>query len=173
MKKGKKKYPKKVITHTTKREYFTPKKEKIGHDVKVMEIGPRDDEWKKMLDDFYQPDWLRDVQKLIRQQHKLRAVKLFKEKSCYSLMESKKAVEGWIERGNWSGTTFVRPNRLDLAFQNAMGLTVDQAKKKWMDERERFMEWYNEHPDIICVTLDSAFNIAREYLEVIKKECNY
>ena len=45
MKKGKKKYPKKVITHTTKREYFTPKKEKIGHDVKVMEIGPRDRDW--------------------------------------------------------------------------------------------------------------------------------
>ena len=146
MKKGKKKYPKKVITHTTKREYFTPKKEKIGHDVKVMEIGPRDDEWKKMLDDFYHPD---------------------------GLMASKKAIEGYIEKGNWSGTTFVRPDRLDLAFQNAMGLTVDKAKKKWVDDRDKFMEWYNEHPDIICVTLDSAFNIAREYLEVIKKECNY
>ena len=88
-------------------------------------------------------------------------------------MSSKKAIEGYIERGNWSGTTFVRPDRLDLAFQNAMGLTVTEAKQKWIDDRDKFMEWYNEHPDIICVTIDSAFNIAREYLEVIKKECNY
>lgn len=173
MKKGKKKYPKKVITHTTKREYFIPKKEYAGHDVKVMDIGVKDDEFKKMLDSFYKPDWLYDVQKLIRQQQKLKAVKLFKEKSGYILMSSKKAVEGYIESGNWSGTTFVRPDRLDLAFQNAMGLTVDQAKKKWIDDRDKFMEWYNEHPEVICVTLDSAFNIAREYLEVIKKECNY
>ena len=47
MKKGKKKYPKKIITHTTKREYFTPKREYVGHDVKVMDIGPKDDEFKK------------------------------------------------------------------------------------------------------------------------------
>jgi hypothetical protein len=138
-----------------------------------MDIGPKDDEFKKMLDSFYQPDWLYDVQKLIRQQQKLKAVKLFKEKSGYILWSSKKAVEGYIERGNWSGTTFVRPDRLDLAFQNAMGLTVTEAKQKWIDDRDKFMEWYNEHPDIICVTIDSAFNIAREYLEVIKKECNY
>ena len=173
MKKGKKKYPKKVITHTTKREYFTPKKEYTGHDVKGMDIGPKDDEWRKMMNSFYKPDWLYDIQKLIRQQQKLKAVKLFNEKSGYGLMESKKAVEKYVERGDWGGTTFVRPDRLDLAFHNAMGLTVDQAKEKWVNDRDKFMEWYNEHPDIICVTLDSAFNIAREYLEVIKKECNY
>jgi hypothetical protein len=176
MKKGRKKYPKKTSLNlhlSNKKSLDKVKKEKIGHDVKVMGIGPRDDEWKKMLDDFYQPDWLFEVQKLIRQQQKLKALKLFKERSGYGLMASKKAVEGYIEKGNWSGTTFVRPDRLDLAFHNAMGLTVDQAKEKWVNDRDRFMEWYNEHPDVICVTIDSAFNIAREYLEVIKKECNY
>mgnify|MGYP003139126902 FL=1 len=176
MKKGRKKYPKKTSLNlhlSNKKSLDKVKREYAGHDVKVMDIGVKDDEFKKMLDSFYKPDWLFEVQKLIRQQQKLKALKLFKEKSCYSLMASKKAVEGYIERGNWSGTTFVRPDRLDLAFQNAMGLTVDQAKKKWIDDRDKFMEWYNEHPEVICVTIDSAFNIAREYLEVIKKECNY
>lgn len=142
----------------------------IFHKAKILDTTPRDKGMSKLLDEIHLPEWLKEVELLIRQQEKINAIKLFKQKSGFKLIKSKDAIEDWIKKGYWDNNyVFIRPERLDLAFTNIMGLNIHQAKEKWIEDKDKLIEFYKKN-DLPCISIESALEIAKEYVEIIYKE---
>lgn len=131
-----------------------------------------DKEIKKMLDSWYRPDWLSSVELLVRKGQKLQAVKLFKEKEDLSLLRAKDTIETHIETGNWQHYLFLRRGRLDQAFINVTGCTVEKFKKEYhlnKDEADRSYAEANQP----LFTLSTVLSVAHEYLNVIRKDTKW
>ena len=143
---------------------------KSKEDISLGEFSDKTDkEIKKMLDSWYKPSWIPSVELLVRKGQKLQAVKLFKEKEDLSLLRAKDAIEAYIETGNWQHYLFLRRGRLDQAFINVTGCTIEKFKKEYYLNKEEADRTYAEANQPLF-TLNTVLSVAHEYLNVIRKD---
>lgn len=147
--------------------------EKSKENINLGEFSDKTDkEIKKILDSWYKPEWLPSIELLVRKGQKLQAVKVFKEKEDLSLLRAKDVIETYIETGNWQHYIFLRRGRLDQAFINVTGCTVEKFKKEYhlnKDEADRSYAEANQP----LFTLNTVLSVAHEYLNVIRKDTKW
>jgi hypothetical protein len=131
-----------------------------------------DKDIKKMLNSWYRPEWLPAVELLVRKGQKLQAVKLFKEKEDLSILRAKDTIETHIETGNWQHYLFLRRGRLDQAFINVTGCTIEKFKKEYHLNKEEADRTYADANQPLF-TIDTVLAVAHEYVNVIRKDSQY
>ena len=114
-------------------------------------------------------DWEEKAAKMIRKGERLKAVKLIKEEEACSLSKAKSATDYYVEYGKWEKGIFSYKNKLERAFQKIMGISLDDANKKWNEDPERYFNHYKEH-NIPCISITSCLKICEEYIKLVLKQ---
>tara|TARA_R100001230_G_C5650083_1_gene155334 strand:- start:111 stop:620 length:510 start_codon:yes stop_codon:yes gene_type:complete len=135
----------------------------------------RDIQRLKQLEDFHHttkfmnpPHWAKEVSKLVRKQQKLQAIKTIKDHEDCSLQKAKESVEYYIEHGKWDNWKWKTKTHLERAFRNVMGVSVEEANKRWETEKDELFERYKKL-GLNVISLDSCFAICEEYINQIIK----
>lgn len=131
-----------------------------------------DKDIKKILNSWYKPEWLSSVETSIRKGRKIEAVKIFKIEEDLQLFHAKKAIDTYIETGDWQHYLFLRRGRLDQAFINVTGCTIEKFKNEYNLNKEEACRTYVEANQPLF-TLDTLLSVAHEYVNVIKKDSKY
>ena len=129
----------------------------------------------KQLEDFQRecrgmeaPHWAGEAAKLVRQQQRLQAVKTIRDHEGCSLKKAKDSVDYYIEHGKWDNWKWKTKTHLERAFRVVMGVSLEEANRRWETEKDELFEKYKEL-DMKVISLDSCFNICEEYINQILK----
>jgi len=131
-----------------------------------------DKDIKKMLNSWYKPNWLPLVETAIRKGQKIEAIKIFKAEEDLRLSHAKSAVDTYIETGNWQHYLFLRRGRLDQAFINVTGCTIEKFEKEYRLNKEEADRTYADANQPLF-TIDTVLAVAHEYINVIRKDSRY
>lgn len=123
---------------------------------------------KNKLKHTQSPPWAKEAGKMIRSGERIKAIKhITSEENC-SLMKAKKAVDYYVEYGKWQNEKWVHKSHLEKAFIKVMGISIENANKKWKEDPQKYLDWYKEN-NVVCISERACFSICEEYLNQILK----